>query len=432
LARGVECDESALERWHAARRRQRRAVCIGDSITYDRAMLAAGIRRNWVDQLAAALDALAGDRTGDGYRGLWRDEWKRRGAWTQAETTDEFDVAPFRHGYISSGNSVDTATWRKPANVEVASFDLYWFHARGIGAWQYRIDDGEWHTVPQRATPADNRLHRERVDRRVRTRIDIRAFDGAMPSVMSLAGIDVRRVTGDPPAGTVVHNLGHQHQLLTAFCRRSAGDPLALLDELRPDLVVVLFSNDVKLKDPPRFAADLETLIGRVSPYADVLLVAPFEQRPRPAVVTDDDPVATSFATTVRDSTVVTVGTSCFAGSDLGAPLAGTNIPSGAFIASLQSEQCATMSAPATGSAERGELIIGRGRDAKMQAEYRAVARAVAHDRHCAFLDLYEAWAADFGAGWDAARAAGLMQDPLHPTQRAHDDIAARIQDVIA
>jgi hypothetical protein len=44
---------------------------------------------------------------------------------------------------------------------------------------------------------------------------------------------------------------------------------------------------------------------------------------------------------------------------------------------------------------------------------------------------FHAAWE-DFGAGWDAAKAAGLMQDPLHPTQRGHDDTALRVQAVLA
>ena len=81
----------------------------------------------------------------------------------------------------------------------------------------------------------------------------------------------------------VVHNLGCPGTRLAMFCRSSAGDPLALLDEIEPDLVTVLFSNDVVLDDPDRFRAELVRLVERVRGYADVLLIAPYEQCPQRA-----------------------------------------------------------------------------------------------------------------------------------------------------
>ncbi len=86
------------------------------------------------------------------------------------------------------------------------------------------------------------------------------------------------------------------------------------------------------------------------------------------------------------------------------------------------------MTVAATGSSVDGELAIEGRRDTATQAEYRAMTKAVADSTGCAFLDLYDAWASTVGAGWDAAWAAGLMHDSLHPTQLGHDDIAARVQ----
>ena len=58
-----------------------------------------------------------------------------------------------------------------------------------------------------------------------------------------------------------------------------------------------------------------------------------------------------------------------------------------------------------------------------------AVAKAVAAAKGCALVDLHDLWAHQFGPGWDAAYAAGLMHDGLHPTQRGHDHIAAALKE---
>ncbi len=419
---------AALARWHTASGRLRQVVCLGDSITYDRAMIAARIRRNWVEQLTDAFDATSGSRPGDGFRGLWRDEWTLHGKWTQFEVNDPHDFAPFRQGFTSSGEPGDVARWKKPTAMRVSAFDVYYVDLPATSPLEYRVDDGPWCNGGSDRTGADalaaHGLRRYRVAQEVRAHVDVR---GA-----SIVGIGTHASSSPAREGTVVHNLGCQHLFLEVFCRESAGDPLALLDMLRPDLMIVLFSNDVRYKDPPRFRQAFGRLLDRVQPYADVLLVAPYEQRPPPEHLTSDDPIVTRSALTTSGSPVVTTDKNVFAGSDIGALVAGTNIPPGARIASLTSFREATMTVPATGSADRGELIIGRGRDIALQAEYRAVTRRVARERGCAFLDLYEAWADEFGTGWDAARSAGLLSDPLHPSQRGHDDIASRVHAVLA
>nr|MDP9332413.1 hypothetical protein [Actinomycetota bacterium] len=276
----VDDGDRALTRWRLPRNRVRNVVCIGDSITYDRAMLKTGISRNWVEQLATALGDLTGAKLGDGFRGLWRDEWKRSGAWKQAATSDAFDVAPFRQGYFSSGKTADNVVWTKPASMVAAAFDLYWFQMPGIGDWQYRVDDGAWRNVGAPPGAPDNKLHRLFVGQHVRRRVEIRGHDGDNPCVASIVGIRPYSMTSQASAGTLVHNLGHAHQMLAGFCRPSAGDPLAMLDDIRPDLISVFFTNDVRLHDSEHFGKLLRGLIERVASYADVLLISPYEQRP--------------------------------------------------------------------------------------------------------------------------------------------------------
>ena len=119
------------------------------------------------------------------------------------------------------------------------------------------------------------------VDQPVGDRVEVRGFDGTAPCIAALAGIDVRAPAPLARTRTRVHHLGLGMRMLATFCRESsAGDPLAVLDVLRPQLVVVAFSNDVLWSAPASYESTLRQLIGRVEPYADVLVISPFEQRP--------------------------------------------------------------------------------------------------------------------------------------------------------
>jgi hypothetical protein len=331
---------------------------------------------------------------------------------------DAYDVAPFRLALSSSGQGADELTWKRPPGVTVAAFDIYWFHRPGTGAWQYRVDAGEWKTAIAPPGPADNGLHRVHVPEPVPRAITIRGHDGAQPCIAPIVGLRVHRTAPPAELGTTVHNLGRPHQFLAELCRRSAGDPLALFDDLRPDLVTVLFSNDVRFRDADRFAANLRRLLERVTRSADALVITPFEQR-SPREVHD--------AVTVTGSTTVSSPTARFLLTDHNAPVRGTNIAPGATIEAVRSTEEVTISEPATGSAPAAEFAIDGLRDATMQATYRAFTKAVATGMGCIVLDLYEDWAQRFGPGWDAAYAAGLMSDGLHPSQLGHDEIAARV-----
>jgi hypothetical protein len=286
------------------------------------------------------------------------------------------------------------------------------------GRWQFAVDDGPWQAGPAPTGVPDNALHRFAVAHGVRNHVRIRGHDGAQYCIAPIAGITVY-ATAEPSRGALLHNLGRGQQLLAEVCRPTEGDPLALLDDLRPDLVTVLFSNDVRFQSADRFSQLLQRLLGRVAPYADALLIAPFEQRP-PRIVGD--------AVTVRGSTVVESPSALFTITDHNAPVRGTNLVAGASIESVESPTRVTVSDAATGTSSGGELVIGRYRNSMIQATYRAFTKAVAERVGCGFIDLFEAWSDKVGPGWDAAYAAGLMFDGLHPTQLGHDDIAARVK----
>ena len=405
-----------LTRWDRCRGAAPTVVCVGDSITRGTSghpghrLTVVG----WVEQLAQALANAAGRPASGGFRGLWRhDEWERTGEWVQPTRADPFDVAPFRQALFSSGSSPDILTWNKPTAMTVRGFDLYWFQMPGAGDWQYRVDDGEWHNSGACAALVDDRLHKLCIAEEVSQRVAIRGFDGARPCIAPIAGISTY-AESSAHRRALVHNLGCPAARLAMFCRTSAGDPLGLLDDLRPDLVTVLFSNDVLLEDPARFGKELTTLIQRVRVYADVLIIAPYEQRSCRRV---DDAMTRSGSDVVRSLSA------SFRLADVGRRVSGANIPEHTTIVSVTSTESVCLSRAATGACDLGELTIEVRGDSAMQARYRLTSEEVAFSTGCAFLDLYAEWGHGTEAGWDAAQARGFMADDLHPSQLGHDDI---------
>ena len=392
----------------------RNVVCVGDSVTWAPSMPAIGVTENWVEQLAHRLEQRSGPRIGDGFRGLWREtEWSFSGTWTETTPLDPFDVAPFHSARYSSGSADDELVWTKPERLDVAAFDLYSFALPNTGRWQYRVDNGAWTSAPTTAATAG--LMRIFVDTPIRSDLTIRSDDGAAP----IAGIATYRSPRTP--GLVVHNLGYQQRSLAQFCRPSEGDPFALLDELRPELVTILFTNDVRFRDPDRFAAALQRLIARVHRYGVALVLTSFEQRvPR----TVDD------AVTVAGSPVLTSASATFLRTDVAAPVLGPCIARGATIERVHSPRKVEMSAPAERSSDQTALTITGRRTPSGQATYRAFTKAVTEQFDCPLVDLYEAFSHAAG-GWDAAYDAGFMYDGLHPTQAGHDLIARCVADAL-
>jgi hypothetical protein len=299
---GVVVQPRALDRWLYSRSSVRHVVCIGDSITQGTTSgcdYEHGGSGSWVERLATAAGHQIGPTIGMGYRGLWLGvdpnsdkEWRRAGTWTRTTFNQTFDVCPFGEGFYGSGGPTSTLTWTKPTGVTVAGFDLYWFFMPGAGNWQYRVDAGAWTNMGQPLTSPDSKLHSFFVPRPVHSSVQIRAFNGIANCLAPIGGIGIYASDPRTTPGLVVHNLGRDQNFLSNFVRSSAGDPLALLDGVvpapgtigtRPDLVVVMFSNDVLFNNAIAWKANLNRFIARVQPYADVLLMSPFEQGDRNA-----------------------------------------------------------------------------------------------------------------------------------------------------
>lgn len=393
-------------------------ACIGDSIT-------AGIAASpihhapffgWVSQLADQISEQPGQSLNGGFRGLWRaTEWLGAGTWANVTPEDPFDVAPFGQGLWSQGDVLDVVRWAKPDDLVVTSFELHWSQRPGAGRWQVRVDDGPWTDGPE-PTPGDG-IQVHAVTAEVRERVEVRATTGTAPAGAFITGISVY-AAAPAPERTTVHNLGFSGNWINVFARGSAGDPLAVLDVLAPDFVTIMFSNDVIFGAPAGFGKKMRSIVDRVAERAEVLLICPFEQRPPRRV---DD------ARTRAGATALWSATARFAPSDDWRAVLGDAIVPETTIDGVISPDCIKLSKPATTTTDAGAFTIGAARAAGQQAAHRAVTREVAEATGSGLLDLYDEWATIAGPGWEAADAAGLMIDTLHPSQRGHDDIAARV-----
>jgi lysophospholipase L1-like esterase len=317
---GVTVPPRALERWLCSHDSRVDVVCIGDSITQGYIggfEYTVGGSGSWVDKLGSAMGRAIGPNLGYGFRGLWLGldsnsdhEWTKTGTWKRTTASQAFDVCPFGDGFYSNGGSGDILTWTKPSALSVSGFDLYWFGMSGAGNWQYRVDNGAWTNMNQSLTSPVNKLHKFYVSRPVNSTVQIRAYNGTAACLAPIGGIGIYSTSPLMTSGVVVHDLGRDSNFLAVFARSSAGDPLAWFDavvsnppglKVRPALVTVMFSNDVVFNSPARWQSDLLTVINRIAPYADVLLMNPYEQNVRDPTVQANYRAATqSIATANR------------------------------------------------------------------------------------------------------------------------------------
>lgn len=257
------------------------------------------------------------------------------------------------------------------------------------------------------------------------------------------AGVFVWQAVPTQPLanGIQVYNLARDAFGLKNVTHGGLGDGMAFLDNggsgwpgLRPDLVIVLFTNDQVLYSETEWVSALNRLIDRVQSYADILFIAPYEQTSvghslATTLAYNADMRAACDVTTARwtctdgvtsnSSTAISSATMSFAQSDVGRTITDSagKIPASTTIATVTSATAATLSQATGGSgASTGNTFTITGR---------------AVDTGSALLDLYQAWAAQGATGYTAANADGLMYDQGHPSQDGHNEIGARVSRII-
>ena len=285
----------ALERWMCSPKSIRHIVCIGDSITSGKVggyNYANGKKGSWSERLSTATAHAIGPSLGFGFRGVWlrtglQPEWKTTGTWIETVATDPFDVGLFGDGIRSGGGASATLVWTRPSPVTVAGFDLYWFNMANAGNWQYRVDHGAWVNMNQVRSPADNKMHKFYVGQPVQTSVEVRAYNGSSACVAPIAGIGLYSADPNTNSGLIVHNAGAGAEFLSDLVKTTSGDRLSWFDSvvsnpvslaIRPDLVLSMFSNDVTQNNVTSWRANLIKLVKRLHPYADIVLMNPYER----------------------------------------------------------------------------------------------------------------------------------------------------------
>jgi hypothetical protein len=227
----------------------------------------------------------------------------------------------------------------------------------------------------------------------------------------------------------------------------SQGDPQGWLDGkittgsgpglpwygIQPDLVVVMFVNDMAIyADPQRYTETLSFLANRISPYADLLVVNPYETaktpdwRDIPNVAIGGDQIAAldgngGFTSADEGSSIYSPGL---------IPTNDDNNGVAVTILTVTDSNHASISAGAT--AGIGTLSIAE--SPIVNAAYRQAVKNWATANRYAVLDLYDAYASEGLVGNAAVTADGLINstDSVHPSQLGFADMGARISRLLA
>ncbi len=309
-----------LARWHAPPNRIRHVVCIGDSITYAPSMPRIGMDRSWVDQLAAALDS---NRCATGKR-------VPRPLALRVETRGHMDAADEsrrvrRRAFSPSGVQLGTHGGR--ADLDEAHRD----DGRRLRALLVRqARDGSL-AIPRRRRTVDERMS------------DVSAPPTTCSTASSSASACIR--VSRSAVMTAANRASHQSPGSASGRRqhRSDRDRRPQSRTSAPDARGVLSTvgrrsaRAARRHSPgPGHGAVLERratprrgkrsgrrsegLVRRVAPYADVLLISPFEQRP---------PRRVGDAVTEAGSHVISSETALFLPTDSRSRISGTNIATG-------------------------------------------------------------------------------------------------------
>jgi hypothetical protein len=330
--------------------------------------------------------------------------------------------------------------------VSVAALDIYWID--GItsngASFGYSTNGGTTWTAVTQAATGGPLLMKTTVTVANPTQLIIRANVGtsntsAAKSQTIQAGIAA--YAGTPQsAGINLFNVSRDGLLLATMIHGGVGDSMAFLDNgmagtfpgWRPDLVVVLFSNDQLTSTSTAWTSNLNRLLDRVQSYADVVLLGTYEMGDGRALATTqafnavmkaliNPAVPTTWTctdgVTTNASATITSATIAFEQSDVGRTITDSagKIPAATTITAVASATSATISANATGTTSSNTFTI--------------TGKSV--DTGNAHIDLYEAYAAEGVTGYAAANADGLMFDTVHPSQIGHNEIGARVSRLI-
>lgn len=257
-----------LTAWDAKNGTERRTVAVfGESNSMAQGV---ALDQAWPALVRATLGARYGD-AGAGFRSPVRTEWAPSGTVTRHAVTDAYDKGPFRIGYRFSG-SANGYTWTNPDGFVVdATSRLLYVDAAGSGSFSINRDGAGWVNAGA-ATAHDNGLKSVEIGGPVTSTLAVRGANAAGTSAQcDLIGLDVRSgIAG----GILVHNAAVSSHKLSGplvgglfepLVHTTAGDALAILDYLDPDVVILSFVADAVLDDVATFRAAYQTVVDRVT-----------------------------------------------------------------------------------------------------------------------------------------------------------------------
>ena len=329
--------------------------------------------------------------------------------------------------------------------VDVAAIDVLW--SDGIASngttFTYSVDGGQtWQGVTQ-VTSGGPLLRKTTITTTNPHKLIIRANTtaGALSQtcqcgILTYQVAPTQLVSGAPTKGFNLFSFARDGFTMNNLGAGGVGDGYRIFDNryngftgLRPDLFIVMFSNDVTASNISAWRRDIMRFLQRVHRYADVLFIGCYEQAAsrsalqqaqfravaKDIMLNTSKPIWTASDGATNSNTTVTSLDMNFGDTDIGLEIRGGSIPAGATIVSVQSDSSVTISSAATSTATDVELtVVG-----------------TAMNTRCAFLDLYEAYTIEGNKGYAEANDDGLMYDTLHQSALGHIDVGARISRIL-
>lgn len=218
-----------------------------------------------------------------GFFGTWWSHWSYTtggNAWTNATVSDAWDVGPYMPQFSPAHTKrADTAskiaTWTKPSGLQVTSFTLYMVDGAGSGNFSYSIDGGSYTNVSN-SWNQDNSLDAITINSPVSSTVAIRGANA------SGTGVNTYLVGIEPHSGTTgvkLHNLCVNGEATYSVVRTTAGDWGKWIDLVQPDLITIMYTNDVLVFNATDYQNRLQSLISRVTAYGgEAILMSFFEQ----------------------------------------------------------------------------------------------------------------------------------------------------------
>ena len=245
---------TSLTQWVAASATSKKIAVISDSIgendaTYNLTAFPWHVRERLARRWGASSSF--------GMLGCWHDVWTFAGTWTQATTSDAWDVGVYYNAGVTPfsgvnlGNAAaDIATYTKLGGDHnilwvgeaITGFKLYVVDGASSANFSYSVDGGAWTDVTGVTWGQDNGIEVITIGTAVTSTVEVRGANAAGTAAnVYLMGIEPTTAG----TGPVLHWLSSGGQDSRQVVRTTSGDWTAWLDLVQPQVVVWLLVNDL-------------------------------------------------------------------------------------------------------------------------------------------------------------------------------------------